>query len=129
MLVLDPLHQLSAITAIGPDMLQARVALFAGIEHQFGSVTVLDACRTHNKRGGGHAPEAAAAGKQERQKELEQRRLRHALDQALLSGVLSGDIVLDVQPQGELLFRHKQAQPPSAAAWPAEQNGTETALP
>ena len=67
--------------------------------------------------------------RQERQRELEGRRLRHGLDQALLGGVLSGDIVLDVQPEGKLLFRHKQAPQSSSAASPAERNGNGTETP
>ena len=84
-------------------------------------------------RGSRNAGAAAATRRkqqrQERQRELEERRLRRGLDEALLAGVLSGDITLDVQGQGELLFRHKQAQQPPAAFSPAERNGTETPLP
>jgi hypothetical protein len=78
-----------------------------------------------SRNAGGAAATRQKQQRQEKQRELGQRRLRHGLGQALLSGVLLGDITLDVQPGGELLFRHKQAQPSPAACVSAEQNGTQ----
>jgi hypothetical protein len=46
--------------------------------------------------------------RQERLKALEERRQRHALDQALLAGVLSGTISLDVT-DGRLVFLHAES--------------------
>lgn len=66
--------------------------------------------------------------RQEKQRVLEQRRQRHAMDQALLTGVLDGGIAVDVGSEGQLLFLHKDAQQQHAATSSAEgRDGTEAA--
>jgi hypothetical protein len=40
-------YQLTTVAAVGPDARKTRVAAFAGVEYQFGSVTVLNARRMH----------------------------------------------------------------------------------
>jgi hypothetical protein len=73
----------------------------------------------------------AARQKQQRQeklKGLEQRRQRHAMDQALLAGVLDGTIAVDVASEGRLLFLHKDAQQQHAAASSTGQDGPDPTL-
>lgn len=61
-------------------------------------------------RGSRSATGAAATRRKEqreaRQRELEERRPRSEMNQALLAGVLEGRISLDVLPEGGLLFLH-----------------------
>ena len=74
---------------------------------------------------------AAARQKQQRQEKLralEQRRQRHAMDQALLAGVLDGGIAVDVASEGQLLFLHKDAQQQHAVAASQEQAGPDPVL-
>jgi hypothetical protein len=65
---------------------------------------------------------AATRRKQERQsklQELDTRRQRQTMNQALLEGILAGGVSLDVQEGGELRFLHAQGHAATDVAGPA----------
>jgi len=84
---------------------------------------------TDGRRRGAKSARGRAAGTRARQiieEELKVRRSRHEMDRALLEGVLSGKIALDVR-SSQILFlseqftgQYLQSQPASAAAAPPE---------
>ena len=65
----------------------------------------------------------------EKQRVLDGRRQRHAMNQALVAGVLEGSIALDVQPGGQILFLEKTAQEQHATLASTGLDETESLLP